>query len=891
MIDDLEQNFEDYDTAAIIADEDFTDGGEQDFAKVEDYGGQRYGQIGEMYVPIGATPIVEDPQPLPMPQEPESNLGKLETFINAPFSGLARGIASFVGNTAAGLRLIDQKDVDAFFKSMDKMSGEATKGNPAALVLDKGGALVGQYVAPAVTGFNALRALGVGRVASSIIAESMVGFFGISPNDETIFNNISEDTDSPAFKTLRDFLATDPNDNEYVNRAKHAADALIMLGGSEAVVRGFISAAKGTKEFLKTPQGQEVLEFAEQAGSQADARLAESMGGSKLSVNPIGAAGDMAVSAAGKLAARARVGTTGQYIGAPPGVTTPQKLGALRKRLTSLAKEGAEGRMWYERSSAQILDAVNGDVDEADKIIQAIAVTSPGTPVKNNLDFALQAYSQWKAGEPIRTGRFPTAMSKKLEQIFEGDQWAGRKTDDFYNNLMIHIDPSRTGPVTGDIWMLRAFGFTKPNEMPSPRQYEFITQETQQIAQQLGWEPHQVQAAIWVTMKGRAENPAVKKATEALSEKKGWIKFVTNERTGKRERVVIDQQNHMKNWLNHAMRHNLTDADIDRAKFDYADALADNRGQISWESIPGQTSSHMPEMFTAPYEQQAEYHVALSKAFLDENGDDIIAKRLGVLSPGDFEAPGFFEGKVSPSTQTIALMPRQFKSVGTGEVEQSAQDLISAYAAVRGILMKQDGVGWHRPFYKAKKRDENGIMLRIGRPFSEAETKRLGDILADLAGHGEYNPVAAEDGVRLINFDFARKVPDGEGGFKPAMDSTWIDEDKLLTNEEFGNLVDEAISRLELDDDLVVDPGEFHAYTGYSGNDWSVNQNGESYTAAITGQGRSDLQGRVRDLINELQPRIDEIDRGFSERYGWTINDAINATYRGADDVTSQPLN
>ena len=304
MIDDLEQNFEDYDTAAIIADEDFTDGGEQDFAKVEDYGGQRYGQIGEMYVPIGATPIVEDPQPLPMPQEPESNLGKLETFINAPFSGLARGVASVVGNTAGALGLIDQKDVDAFFNAMNKMSDEAGENNPAAMVLDKGGALVGQYVAPAVTGFNALRALGVGRVASSIIAESMVGFFGISPNDETIFNNISEDTDSPAFKTLRDFLATDPNDNEYVNRAKHAADALIMLGGSEAVVRGFISAAKGTKEFLKTPQGQEVLEFAEQAGSQADARLAESMGGSKLSVNPIGAAGDMAVSAVGKAAGK-----------------------------------------------------------------------------------------------------------------------------------------------------------------------------------------------------------------------------------------------------------------------------------------------------------------------------------------------------------------------------------------------------------------------------------------------------------------------------------------------------------------------------------------------------------------------------------------------------------
>jgi hypothetical protein len=329
------------------------------------------------------------------------------------------------------------------------------------------------------------------------------------------------------------------------------------------------------------------------------------------------------------------------------------------------------------------------------------------------------------------------------------------------------------------------------------------------------------------------------------------------------------------------------DQALDRAKFDYADALADNRGQISWESIPGRTSGHMPQMFSAPYKQQAEYHVAVSRVFLDENGDDIIAKRLGILSPGDFEAPGFFQGKVSPGSQTIAVMPRQYKGAATGSVEPASQELIAAYAAVRGILLKQDGVGWHRPFYKALKRDENGIVLKIGRQFSEAETKRLGDIMAELAGHGEYNPIASADGVRLLNFDFARRVPDGEGGFKPVVENTHIDADKLLTNEEFGRLVDEAIDRLQLDDDLVVDLGGFHAATGYSSNDWRVKPNGEDYWTAISSEGRSDLQGRVRDLIRELHPRIDEIDRSFSERYGWTINDAINARYRGGAESGS----
>lgn len=894
----IDDTIDEYEKAASIRATDFSQLGIDDFANVEiDNEGNAYGIVMDVPIKINAQ-TKPAPAPAPAAKAPPTDddsssfgsfLGDLNVALDSPFSGLTKGVAKFIGNTAGALGIVDQKDVDTFFKTVDEFDDVATRDNLPAKIGGAVGSLSGQYILPAVTGFNALRALGAPKLLSSIVAEGTTGLLGLSPNDENVFNMLAEDSSSPAVAKVREMLATDPDDPEWTNRVRNASEALLLLGGSEALVRGLPKLVQQGKQFIKSDKGQQVVRSVEEMGARADERLGSVMRGETLSANPIGAVGDMALSAAGRAANRRRVGTTGQYIGAPPGVSSPQKLAALRTRVANLAREGAEGRMWYERSSKEILDAVGGDVDEADKLIQAIAVTSPGTPVKNNFDYALQAYSQWKAGEPIKSGRFPQAMSKKLEEIFNGDQWAGRKTDDFYNNLMIHIDPSRTGPVTGDIWMLRAFGFTKPNEMPSPRQYQFITEETQRIAQEFGWEPHQVQAAIWVTMKGRSENPAVKKATEASSEKKGWIKFEVNPRTGKKERVVIDQANHMKNWLKHAMKHDLTKEDIERAKFDYADALADNRGQISWESIPGRTSNHMPQMFDAPYEQQAEYHVAISKAFLDENGEDIIAKRLGLLSPGDFEAPGFFEGKVSPGSQTVALMPRQYKGPASGDIEKSSQDLVAAYAAVRGILMKQDGVGWHRPFYKAKKRDENGIVLRIGRQFSEAETKRLGDILADLAGHGEYNPVAAEDGVRLLNFDFVRKVPDGKGGFKPAMDGTWIDEDKLLTNEEFGKLVDEAVSKLELDDDLVVDPVNFHAYTGYSGNDWSVNPNGENYYAEISGQGRSDLQGRIRDLINELQPRIDEIDRDFSERYGWTINDAINATYRGADDVTSPP--
>ena len=545
------------------------------------------------------------------------------------------------------------------------------------------------------------------------------------------------------------------------------------------------------------------------------------------------------------------LGKNNQIVGAPPGMNTVKKLKNLETKLTNLAKEGEIGRFWYEDSSKTILEAVGGDVNEADKLIQAIAITSPQTPVNSNFGFALQAYNQFKAGEPIRTGMFPTAMSKRLEKVFSGEDWGGRKTNDFYNNLMIHIDPDRVGPVTGDLWMLRAFGFTNPNEMPSEKQYEFITKVTQQIAKDLGWEPHQVQASIWVNYKARSENKQVRALAEKISIKKGYMKYENG------QRVILNPQKHMETWLRQADKYKPTEAEFAKAGFNYADALKGNLGQISWESIPGRTSNHFPEMFNAPYEQQTEYHVAISKAFLDDDGNDILAKELGLLSPGDFEAPGYFEGKVSPGTQTEVVVPKMYKGPKYGEIEPAAVELINAYSIARGILMKQDGVGWHRPFFNPAKKDANGIELRIGREFTEEEIDNFAVILKELSGHGEYNPISSPEGIRILNFDYLE-----------------------FDNKSFISLVENAIDKVDIKNIEKADVKYFNSQNGYVGNDWSVSKNGEDYLKELGGEGRSDVYRKVYDLIQKIQTRIDEVDDDFSTRYGWTKNPTINSQFR-----------
>jgi hypothetical protein len=544
-------------------------------------------------------------------------------------------------------------------------------------------------------------------------------------------------------------------------------------------------------------------------GAGADQRIAERGADSSTTltsgVDPTPAI-DAALSYAGR-----KVRKDGQVVGAPPGIDSQEALDKMRRNLEAAAAEGEPGRFWYERSGQAILDALGGDKAEAEKLAQAIAITSSATGVKGNFDFALQAYLQHKAGQPVKTGRFPAAMSKKIQAVFDGTDWEGRKTNNFYVNLMRVIDPSKVQGVTTDMWMMRAFGFknadgTPYSGTPTDAQYTFVEEETKRIADQLGWEPQQVQAAIWVSNKARDEG-----------------------------------------------------TDVSAAAFDYSDALLNNKAQISWESIPGRTGNHMPEMFDAPYEVQQEYHVAISKAFLDENGNDFVAKELGIPTPGDFEAPGYFEGKVSPGTQTELAIPKEYKGPKTGAVEPAALELMKTYAAIRGIAMKQDGVGYHRPFFNPTKANANGIELQIGRSFSEGETDRLAKILARLSGHGEYNPIATRGGVRLINFDFLE-----------------------FDNKEFTKMVQTAIDELDMDDDITIGQKLFHAQNDYASNDWSVSKNGEEYTADLRGEGRPDLQRKIRSIITRLQARVDEVDADFSDRYGFTRNLELNDAFRGS---------
>jgi hypothetical protein len=550
----------------------------------------------------------------------------------------------------------------------------------------------------------------------------------------------------------------------------------------------------------------------------------------------------------------------GKYLGAPEKYNTPGKIVALRKQLRMLTLEGERGRYWYENSSLAILRMTGGNVQEARKFVALLAIYSPQARVDSNSTFALRAWAQYKAGQPIsvKTG----VQDKKATQAMADVDafWSGEKTGNFFFNLLREIDTSTAGKqgATIDMWMMRAAEYA--NDAPTATQYAFMENETNRIAQEMGWEPQQVQAAIWVAMKARMENKGVKQRTEATSEKKGWIRFERDAK-GKKVRVIIDAQKHRDNWLKHAMEHVPTKEDTEQAKFDFADGVGRHIGQLSFEARPGRSTGVLDGIHTAPYAQQVEFQQAVQRAFYDENGTDMLAAQLGLLTePSDIMRPGVWQGEVSPSTQKRVAMAPAGGDAGKTNVDPAQAELLNVYASVAGLVARQEGVGWHRPFYAGTKGQSNGLDIDIGRALNPTETKDLEAAIGkwmDEKKHANWQNqfalISSPTGIRVVNFGIITNAV--------------LHSDIVKVAE--GVLPDGSVRVFASSGDMPT-------------NDWEANPNGQTYIQRIGAAGRSDVLDWARSV---LAPRVQRVFEDFAEKYQWGDPGRIQFSNRGGSDA------
>ncbi len=230
------------------------------------------------------------------------------------------------------------------------------------------------------------------------------------------------------------------------------------------------------------------------------------------------------------------------------GLPLPDELmapGALERAIADIyenAKAGTPGRFWYDTAAA-----IAKDISENDRaavkmgvtpsqIAQMIAVFSQSADTVANMAFLRKALDQWAEHKTVYAGMFPERQGPEILNILQGKPWEGRKRSSFYMNTIEKIDPAEYArlmeqrvaegistpgkhPVTVDRWVTR--WFVPGTDVPG-RFYDSFERVIQDMADQIGWEPKELQAAAWVTSK-----------TLSLAEKRPNASLAQIEKSGK----------------------------------------------------------------------------------------------------------------------------------------------------------------------------------------------------------------------------------------------------------------------------------------------------------------------------------------------------------------------
>lgn len=408
---------------------------------------------------------------------------------------------------------------------------------------------------------------------------------------------------------------------------------------------------------------------------------------------------------------RNRVGTTGKYVGAPAGVDTPQRLGAIRSRYKDLVELGEAGSDWYPDSSNWI-GRVSNDSDVARQInANALGITSQGTNVDSNLGFAIKGINQNAAGWPVRTGRFPDTASPKIESSIAGTSSEfGPKIDPFARNLSVDWNPEMAVHPVHDIWQGRAFGFEGPGGKPwdqgfGPQQHAWMDEQTDVVIDQLAREgkihdPLSLQAAAWTGAKIDAG-----------------------------ELVAEDAAKH------------------------FGDFSPKYQASSTYEQIPGQGTGHLEGIVNRPFGARQDYSNQVN--WMDPRGRDSLYSstgmmteptigNLGVFTPQGTAVTEFNPANVArPLTQSGALNNRG----AFGNVLGPDRQLLSTVEGTRAYIDAQNAGAWHRVVPQGTAGEKTGLQIAMGRPVTQAELKDLND----LAGQQGFIAVDYGDGVRFLN--------------------------------------------------------------------------------------------------------------------------------------------
>ena len=513
-----------------------------------------------------------------------------------------------------------------------------------------------------------------------------------------------------------------------------------------------------------------------------------------------------------------RVRTTGQYVGAPPGVNTPTKLKKMIKKYQTAMIAGKDQREWYTTSGRSIFSHAGDDPVLANKLTEAFATTSANTGVVANTGHAVKGHNQAVLNQAVNTGQLPGTMGPTIEDVYRaGGSTTGMKRTPFGENLALgggFRSVPNPRPVH-DVWDVRAHGYGDNwKGSVSPPQHEFLDTVDNAIIDQantkgLGgvkdWNPLRSQAAAW---RGQQNELALAKGKP-----------------------------------------------VPQGMYDFSENLPRHAAQGSREAIPGATTGHMPELQSAPRAVQESYDDEVANIMYDAQGRDFIAMGNQALAGGHIKGPGIFnQASTVPGRQTMTpvgsnavdvTIPSTGKTIATREVDPASRALMDANEAQYAFHTGQDAAAWSKTYPSPKPgRDSFELELPGG-----TITHDQAILMMEQAG---INPegiavVPTPQGVRLVNL---------------------IGEQ----SDAFDDIAKQAAQALG-----VKRPAGVRASPGYMENVWNKpkNQLGQAYAQQFDPKNIPVLGDRFDATAPGIAKKMRDLDTHFSKQHGFTVSSVM----------------
>ena len=395
------------------------------------------------------------------------------------------------------------------------------------------------------------------------------------------------------------------------------------------------------------------------------------------------------------------------------GGISPQKLGQMRVDYLRKMEEGTPGRMWYDDTSKDVYRLTGENPESADKMANALAITSAGTGVSPNFMHAAKAWNQAAVGDAVKAGRFPNDMGRHIAEAFENPEASasGLKRSPFSAGLSVEWrGQDFANRPTHDIHDVRAWGIKDPKTGEDwkkgvgeaghrflDEQADFVTDRANKT--QLGgkddWTNYRAQAAAWIAQKAEKEGKSI-------------------EETAKH----------------------------------YGDFINDHSAQITREWVPGDNTGHLVEALRADEPTRRAFSDDMESIIRGPQGIDQLASKMGALSDRTVANRGVYEGATNPGYASV-IPSGKVEAGKTYVTDPSSEKLLDAVAAAQGLLGTQKQSAWNHLTGEAPIKSAGAYQVRRGTPFSEDELAKLQTITDRVGGD---IPQVDPRGARVLEF-------------------------------------------------------------------------------------------------------------------------------------------